>query len=491
MIDYFVIIYALIKLYLVFNIYQQAHYQFKLYLKHFFYNFIFYDFLCLLAIIFCLISTNLIVHIVIGLYLILYSLLYLICKVKLQFTKRIRRLYLIAIPYSIIVLIPYIGIFLGLFIQFSIIPLLYMERILATILNYRYIKSAKIKFNGYTNHKIRITGSYGKTSTKHLLNYLLNIFYKSSCTPKSYNTMLGLAKYINELRNIETYDYLVLEFGASHKDDIKKLANAFECDVAFLTGIGHMHIDTFKNIDNVINEKMQILKDIKVAVLNYDCEYIRLYPKGPKIKILSYGINNGDYRAINIDRGNFDLYYKGKYLKHFSTNLVGKHQILNLTGILAYLDFIGCNLEIINKALKGYETVENRLKCKKIGNRYILDDAFNSNYNGFIEALNVLKIHQNKRILISPGIVELGKYKKDLYNSLLNYIVDSTDIVILIGYFNTKHLYYLLKKYNKEVYVVRNFMEGYRLYLAMTKIYEDSMLLIENDLPDLYRVGLI
>lgn len=121
----------------------------------------------------------------------------------------------------------------------------------------------------------------------------------------------------------------------------------------------------------------------------------------------------------------------------------------------------------------------------------IIDDSFNSNYDGFIEALNVLKNHNNKRILLTPGMVELGKYKKELYSNLINYIVISTDIIILIGFYQTNKIFQKLKEYNKEVYIVRNFMEGYHLFLTISKIYKNSMLLIENDVPDLYKVGLI
>ena len=126
-----------------------------------------------------------------------------------------------------------------------------------------------------------------------------------------------------------------------------------------------------------------------------------------------------------------------------------------------------------------------------MSNYTLLDDSFNSNYQGFIEALNILKNHPNKRILLTPGMVELGKYKKELFTNLIEYIVSSTDIVILIGFYQTNSLYRKLKSYHKEVYLVRNFMEGYRLFLSLSEVYQESMLLIENDVPDLYRVGLI
>lgn len=121
----------------------------------------------------------------------------------------------------------------------------------------------------------------------------------------------------------------------------------------------------------------------------------------------------------------------------------------------------------------------------------VLDDSFNSNYEGFLEALNILKFHKGKRVLLTPGMVELGKYKKELFSNLVEYIATSADIIILTGYYQTISVYKKLKSYNKEVYLVRNFMEGYHLFLTLSGVYKNSMLLIENDVPDLYRVGLI
>lgn len=336
-----------------------------------------------------------------------------------------------------------------------------------------------------------IVGDSGKTSTKVLLNQALNIFYSACATPKSYNTELGVSRFINGCADLDIYDHLILEFGASHVKDISRLCELAPPDVSFVTGIGHMHIETFGNIENIIKEKMSIIKGCKIAVLNYECEFIRNYAIPKEIHCIRYGFTFGDYQARNIQDREFDFFAKGEYIAHFKTNLIGKHQILNLTGVLAYLYEMGMDIDILKRGVLTFQSEKNRLEVKKMNRYTLLDDSFNSNYQGFIEALNILKNHNNKRIVLTPGMVELGKYKKELLHMLVEYLVVSTDIIILIGYFQTKYLYNLLKEYNKEVYLVRNFMEGYRLFMMFTEVYKDSMLLIENDLPDLYRIGLI
>ena len=167
------------------------------------------------------------------------------------------------------------------------------------------------------------------------------------------------------------------------------------------------------------------------------------------------------------------------------------HQILNLVGVLSYMYEMGYDLQILKRAILGFRLEKNRLEVKEFNNRIVIDDSFNSNYKGFIEALNILSDSKGFRILMTPGIVELGKYKLEFSEKLVEYIVNSSDAVILIGYFQTKELFNRLIKYNIEVYLARNFMEGYEMYLAIARTYDKSSLLIENDLPDLYRVGFL
>lgn len=331
----------------------------------------------------------------------------------------------------------------------------------------------------------------GKTTTKLFFQQGIQLYYSCNATSKSYNTELGIAKFINQIPDLNVYDYLIFEFGASHQHDIDKLKKIASPQIVVVTGIGLMHVETFGSLDAIIKEKMSIVDGAELAILNYDCNYIRNYPIPKNIKVLSYGFNHGDYQAIIKDDENFDFYYQDHLIGSFSHSFVGQHHVLNCLAMLAFLEYLKVSFPFIEKALYQFHSGKNRLELKKMNHRLILDDSFNSNYQGFIEALNILRNHSGKRIVLTPGMVELGKYKKELFLNLVSYLVASSDIIILIGYYQTKLLYQQLRSYSKEVYLVRNFMEGYYLYLILVKHEKDSMLLIENDLPDIYRVGLI
>ncbi len=486
---YFLMVYAVFKLYIILDIYQQSHYSIKEYSKHFLFNFWFYDICVILSSIIGLYTKNIGICILCGIYVLIYSLFYFFVKVKLVFSKRIIRLWIALLCYILLVaFIPYLGPYVLIFIEYSCIFLLFLEGRLSHQINKKYICAAKSKLSVYSGEKIIITGSYGKTSTKLLFNQVLNVYSSSIATPKSYNTPLGISKFING-ECIELYPYLVLEYGASKVGDIGELCAIAKPDVAVVCEIGLMHMDGFKTLENVIQEKMSLIRNCKIAILCYENEYIRSYPVHNKI-VLSYGFNYGNYTARNIVNGDFDFYYKDEFIIHFSTKLIGKHQILNLLAALSYAHYMGYDLNRLSRAVKLFKVESNRLELKKMGNRIILDDSFNSNLKGFIAALKELGAFQCKRILITPGIVELGNYKTRVYQELAQHIATNADTVILVGYQECRQLYELLKEYNLEVLITRSFKEGYALYKAIVQGLDLSALLIENDLPDLYKRGL-
>lgn len=158
-----VFLYAFLKLYLITNIYQQAHYQLKMYLKHFLINFVFYNLFPIIVFVVGYYQDLLIVTIICSIYLFLFSLFYLICRIRLKFTKRCIRLIILAVLYCGVGFIPYVGPYFLLLLEFSILPILLLEQIISYFMNKPYIKKATLKMKDYHGTIIAITGSFGKT----------------------------------------------------------------------------------------------------------------------------------------------------------------------------------------------------------------------------------------------------------------------------------------------------------------------------------------
>ena len=104
--------------------------------------------------------------------------------------------------------------------------------------------------------KIGITGSYGKTSTKNIINDIIADNMYTLITPASYNTPMGITRTVREMLK-PTHEVFVCEMGADKVSDISYLMDFVKPKYGVVTSIGPQHLNTFHNIDNIIKEKMQ------------------------------------------------------------------------------------------------------------------------------------------------------------------------------------------------------------------------------------------
>ena len=139
-------------------------------------------------------------------------------------------------------------------------------------------------------------------------------------------------------------------------------------------------------------------------------------------------------------------------------------------------------------AVKKVKPVEHRLEIKRLGNFYQIDDAYNSNPVGAKSALDVLDLMEGNKVVVTPGMVELGPKEKELNREFGRQISKVADKVILIGEKRTKPILEGLKdnKYkDSDIYVLNDVREAYPL-LSKLKEKDDLYALFENDLPDTY-----
>lgn len=462
----------LTKLYASLTIFQQSHYNLKSYLKYYLYNIPYYFIIPLFLSLFYFINPYLLIIVDI------YSLLYLRFKVRLKFTKRIIKNFLLFLLLLPLLLIPYFY-FSFIFLEILIIPIYLFEDILEKPKKRRTLNKAKNKLLSFKGDIIGITGSAGKTTTK---NYF-SIIFDAYKTPKSYNTPLGIANSINNT-TIINYNYLILEMGISKNKDMDKLLELVKPNIMVLTNILPMHIDGLKNIDNVYKEKIKAFLYSKISICNYESLYIRNHFLNPTI---SYGFNYGDYQARNINNNNFDLYYKDKFIININSNCNNNLEILDLLAPLSLYHYLGYDLNLLKLKLLNLPHEKNRMEIRNNNNHIIYDDSYNSNIEGFKEALKISYNDNIRNLLITPGIIELGKYKNSINKELAFNIAAFINDVILVGGIEVIDLYYELKKYKIRVYRVNSFKEGYKLYKEIIKNLDESILLIENDLPDIYR----
>ena len=420
-------------------------------------------------------------------------------------TKRIRRMYITYfLIYSCIVLLAiFVNYKLAISVANIFAMIAYTFVYIVNTINSPIEKSIRKGFCIKASKKLKeipnlkvvgITGSYGKTSTKYAVNTILAQRFNTLMTPESYNTTMGVVRTINEKLN-STHQLFICEMGAKYVGDIKEICDIVKPDMGILTAIGPQHLDTFKSLDNVRKTKMELVDSLPsdgLAFVNWEDENIRK-TELPK-NVVKFGLSSkSDYYAENIEineRGSsFDVILPNKEKIKIKTKLLGELNILNIVGAVAIADTLGMTADEIKVGVKYLRPVPHRLQLKQNPNgSIIIDDAYNSNVKGAGMALDVLRSFDTKqRVLITPGIVELGDKTKEINRELGRKAAECADYIILVGKEQTQPILAGLKdKYYPEgqTYVAVNLNDALN---QMNKIAgNNTVILLENDLPDNY-----
>ncbi len=435
-------------------------------------------------------------------------------KKPLVVTKRVRRL---IITTTILYLIPVvISVFyynntqilwLLILILVGMVYLNYFIVFLANIINFPYERGvyhyykhkAQSTLKSMPNLKIiGITGSYGKTSSKNILADILNIKYNALPTPRNLNTYNGLIMTVNNHMDKFT-DIFIAEMGAYVKGEIKGLCNLVHPKYGILTTIGTAHLESFGSEENIQKGKFELIESLPadgIGVLNGDDPKQVSYNLKNNVKTIWVGINNKDVdvRATDIKCNSKGTTFKVKFKNEakayeFQTKLLGNHNVYNILAALALGYEFGISIKDLQQAVKSVKAVEHRLELKKLGNFYMIDDAYNSNPVGAENATIVLGMMPGIKVVVTPGMIELAD-KEDFYNKEFGrQIAKVADYAVLIGEKHTKPIYdgLIEKGFDKEHIIVYNDVRDAYTFINTLTGKKDVYALFENDLPDTYN----
>lgn len=342
---------------------------------------------------------------------------------------------------------------------------------------------------------IGITGSFGKTSTKYFLQSILASHYESLMTPASYNTTMGVVRTIRE--NLKpTHTHFVVEMGARHKGEIKEICDIVHPNMGIITSIGEQHLETFHTVDTIVKTKLELYDSVAskngVTFFNIDSDLIRenLPASG---NIVTYGIEHeADYTAYDLSVSelgiSFSVLSPTGETHRFTTKLLGKHNVVNILGAIAVAHTCGIPLNEMTVAVATLTPVPHRLELKPSGESVIIDDAYNSNPTGAKAALDALDLCNGMKIIVTPGMVELGDREYELNKIFGTQIADICDYVCLVG--KKDHIYEGLmeKGYpQNKIFRTLDVREAINHALALENTTDGKKyILLENDLPDNY-----
>ncbi len=335
---------------------------------------------------------------------------------------------------------------------------------------------------------IGVTGSYGKTSVKNFLAALLAVKYNVLMTPGSYNTTMGVVRTVREMLR-PSHQVFIAEMGAKNVGDIREICELVRPRYGIITSIGEQHLETFGSVENIVATKFELADAVPAdgaVFLNWDNAYIRA--REVAAPTVTYATDvAADYRAgdITVDSHGcqFTLTAPDGESCRYTTRLLGVHNIQNLAGCMALAHKLGIGLKEMVYPVRMLKPVEHRLQL--LPNGYI-DDAYNSNPAGFRSALDTLASFDCQRVLVTPGMVELGERQDALNRELGEYAATRCDYAVLVGIKQAPPL--------KEGLLAGGFDEA-RLFVAATlqeglawvnslPVEGQRIVLLENDLPD-------
>ncbi|PZP39682.1 MAG: UDP-N-acetylmuramoyl-tripeptide--D-alanyl-D-alanine ligase [Pseudomonas fluorescens] len=385
---------------------------------------------------------------------------------------------------------------LGLIVLIQMLPLALM---IANILlkplqsyqNRKYLTEAHTLLARLAPTTVGITGSFGKTSTKYILNHILGSSAPTLSTPGSVNTPLGIARIVREQLQPQ-HQYFLAEMGAYGPGSIAGLCKLAPPSIACITAVGQAHYERFKSLETVAQAKFEIpdaLWQPRVAQAPESYVLVTSRPeilRGPHDYYIEKAEATSTGQTLTLAHGGTST--------PFHAPIHGAVQSGNLAVAFAVASELGLPAKTIAASMATAQPAPYRLNVQHNGRQTILDDSYNANPQGFAAALETLSLqahadpaHPRRRVLITPGMVELGKAHDAEHARLGALAATHADVILAIGPARIPTFIQAVKQ-NASQAELHTFPS---LQVARTWVQAhgqpDDVILIANDLPDRYE----
>ena len=299
--------------------------------------------------------------------------------------------------------------------------------------------------NSFSNNRIGITGSNGKTTTTKIITKTL---FNSSATIKNFNNEIGMPLSIMNARmNAKN---LVIEMGAAKFKDIDYLSSILKPNIGIITNIGHSHLENLKNTEGVLKVKSELISNITkgghLIVPANNENHLSYWKKIRRdIDLITFSAyKNADFIAKNIKESNAGM----SFLIHsknydvnvdIKTDLSGMHNVENI--LAAYIvNFLTQKIINIFKKISLIDRHTSRQrKLDWINNSMLIDDSYNANPDSVKKSLELLSKYKGRKLFIMGDMLELGKQSASYHKQIGKYAADmGIDIVLAVGD-HTKH----------------------------------------------------
>ena len=267
--------------------------------------------------------------------------------------------------------------------------------------------------NSFRIPVVAVTGSNGKTTTKEMLWAVLSEKYNTLKNEGTKNNHIGLPQTLLMLGS--AHKMCVLEVGANHSGEIRKLGSIARPSVAVITNIGPTHLEFFGDLNGVYKAKKEIMEYLDrernpTVVINGDDKFLsKMRPTG--VRVIRFGLgHSNDFRAqvLSVDRSR--IRFRVNDMTNFELNILGTHNIYNALAAISVGSFFGVSNEAMGRAIASYRPTSMRMELQSINGIDIINDSYNSNPSSMERALDTLRNYRaTARWVVSADMMELGK----------------------------------------------------------------------------------
>ncbi|MCH1883475.1 UDP-N-acetylmuramoyl-tripeptide--D-alanyl-D-alanine ligase [Agrococcus sp. ARC_14] len=297
---------------------------------------------------------------------------------------------------------------------------------------------------------VGVTGSNGKTTTKNMLQAILEQHGPTVTPVKSFNNEVGAP--MTMLRIDAATRYLVLEMGASVEGDIERLTAMSHPDVGVVLKVGLAHAGEFGGIETTTRAKTEMVRDLRadgLAVLNRDDERVRGMADATDATVAWFGTEPGPAEAPTrlwadgIDStldGTVATVHRGEESWQLRMRILGEHHVMNALAALTVADVLEIGLAGAIEALATMERAERgRMELLEPGSGVtVINDAYNASPDSTGAALRSLA-HMTRQagrrsIAVLGEMTELGPHAVEEHDRLGRLAVRvRIDRLIVVG----------------------------------------------------------
>jgi UDP-N-acetylmuramoyl-tripeptide--D-alanyl-D-alanine ligase len=266
---------------------------------------------------------------------------------------------------------------------------------------------------------IAVTGSNGKTTAKNIIFEIVSRTASAVKSQRNYNNFFGLPLSIFKIKS--DTQFAVFELGMSRAGEISRLGEIASPDMAVITNIGPVHLEFFKNLDEISAAKLEIVDKIKpggVLIVNGDDDYLREIKAPPGLKVVRFGLSyENDFHPTDLkfDENQESIFkVNGKELR---LRLPGIHNVYNALAAYAVAGEAGVDKHIAAEAIMSFQPEGMRSQVFRKSGIVFYIDCYNANPVSMKYAIDTLALMkcQGKRVAVLGDMLELGK-DSELYH---------------------------------------------------------------------------